>query len=51
MSRFKIPTSKNTKSNNDDDKVLLEIIKIVEHYPNNMELGKIIRTYINNLDK
>ena len=50
MSRFKIPTSKNTKSNNDDDKVLLdELIDMIKVFPNNYELGKKIREYVNNL--
>jgi hypothetical protein len=51
MSRFRIPTLLSKEPKLTDNKTLLEIIKIVEHYPNNMELGKIIRTYINNLDK
>jgi hypothetical protein len=50
MSRFKIPTSKNTKSNNDDDKVLLdELIDMIKVFPNNYELGKKIREYVNDL--
>ncbi len=51
MSRFKIPTSKNTKSNNDDnEKVLLDdLIDMLKVFPNNYELGKKIREYVNNL--
>jgi len=51
MSRFRIPASKNAKSNNDDnEKVLLDdLIKMVKDYPNNYTLGKEIREYINNL--
>jgi|14_taG_2_1085336.scaffolds.fasta_scaffold16421_2 hypothetical protein len=51
MSRFRIPTPLNVNPNSNDEKVLLDIIKMVEKYPNNMQLGKKIRTYINNLDK
>ena len=50
MSRFRIPTLLNKEPKLTDNKTLLDIIKIVEQYPNNMELGKKIRTYINNLD-
>ena len=46
--RFKIPT-KTKKEGNDD---VLEILKkMVKEYPNNMELGKEIRKFINNLEK
>tara|TARA_Y100000389_G_scaffold114640_1_gene111779 strand:+ start:199 stop:342 length:144 start_codon:yes stop_codon:yes gene_type:complete len=45
MSRFKIPTSKNTKSNNgDNEKVLFdELVDMIKVFPNNYELGKKIR--------
>ena len=50
MSRFKIPTSKNTKSNNDDnEKVILDdLIDMLKVFPNNYDLGKKIRSkYLN----
>ena len=49
MSRFKIPTLLNKEPKLTNNKTLLDIIKIVEQYPNNMELGKKIREYVNNL--
>ena len=49
MSRFRIPTPLNVIPNSNDGKVLLDIIKMVDEYPNNYELGKKIREYVNNL--
>ena len=50
MNRFRIPTPKNTNSNNEDEKVLLDkLIKMSKDYPNNYDLGKKIREYVNNL--
>ena len=50
MNRFKIPTPQNTKTNNNDKKVLLDkLVKMVKEHPNNYTLGKEIREYVNKL--
>ena len=50
MSRFRIPTPKNTKPSENEEKVVLaKIIKMAKDYPNNYTLGKEIRKYVNNL--
>ena len=50
MNRFRIPTPQNKKTNNNDEKVLLDkLVKMVKDHPNNYTLGKEIRNYVNNL--
>ncbi len=50
MSRFRIPTPQNTKPNNNEEKVIIDtLIKMAKDYPNNYDLGKKIREYVNNL--
>ena len=50
MSRFRIPTPKNTKPSENEENVLLDkLIKMSKDYPNNYTLGKEIRKYVNNL--
>jgi len=50
MNRFRIPTPKNTKPSENEEKVVLaKIIKMAKDYPNNYTLGEEIRKYVNNL--
>ncbi len=50
MSRFRIPTPKNTKPNENEEKVIFDdLVDMVKVFPNNYELGKKIREYVNNL--